>query len=107
MADYRKNNGKDFNFYEKIVVTNTTFGAAPEYKWDVLITFTTTGVMMLNEGTGVVEYSFNGNTIHGELDSTSVTKALSFDNRVINTIWFRIKSGSSAPITVSVQAWGN
>lgn len=102
-----KTRGRDFNFYQKIAVNWSTFGggSVDGYQPDMIITFSTQGVLFLNEGTGVVEYSFNGNTVHGELDSTKPSVGLTFDNRVISMIWFRVKSGSSGPITVRVDAW--
>jgi hypothetical protein len=95
--------GRDFNFYEKIEVSSPDFNE----KLDVIITFSTQSVMMLLENTtGIVEYSFNGNTVHGELNSALPSRAIAFDNRVISKIWFRIKSGSPSPLTVRVDAWG-
>ena len=99
--------GRDFNFFEKVDVIATDFGSnsVDGYQPDMFITFPTTGATFLNEGTGVIEYSFNGNTVHGELNSAKASAGLSFDNRSITKIWFRLKSGSTGPITVSVQAW--
>lgn len=103
----KKTQGLDFNYFIKTAVNWSTFGggASDGIGPDQIITFNTQAALFLNEGTGVVEYSFNGNTVHGELDSTNVTKGLAFDNRVISLIWFRVKTGSTGPITVSVQAW--
>ena len=92
----------DYNFFKKIDVSSSSFNE----DYDMIITFTTQGIFFLNEGSGVVEYSFNGTTVHGELDSSNLTKFLSFDNRVVSTIWFRVKIGSSGTIKISVQAWG-
>jgi hypothetical protein len=95
--------GRDFNFFQKLSISQTTtFGA----DCDVVITFSTQSVMLLNLGTGVVEFSFNGNTVHGELNSANPSAGLTFDNRVISKIWFRVQSGSTPPINVSVMAWG-
>lgn len=106
MANAPKTQGRDFNFYQKLDVVNTTFGLSGDgYKADMIITFPTQGVFFLNEGTGTVEYSFNGNTVHGELDSTLPSKGKAFDNRTIAMIWFRVKAGSSGPIRISVEAW--
>lgn len=94
--------GKDFNFFQKVAVSTVgTFNT----NCDVVITFTTQGLMLLNLGSGVVEFSFNGTQVHGELNSANASAGLSFDNRVVSKIWFRVQSGSSAPITVSVMAW--
>lgn len=105
----KKTQGKDFNYFQKFTVVATDFGSESidGYQPDAIITFSTQAIMMLNEETaGVVEYSFNGTTVHGELDGAGSTKGLAFDNRVVSTIWLRIKSGSSAPIVVSIHAWG-
>jgi len=100
--------GRDFNFHQKMIVTASDFGSnsIDGYQPDMIITFSTQGVMFFNEsGAGVVEYSFNGTTVHGELDPTLPSRALSFDNRVISLIWFRIKPGSFGPVVVRVDAW--
>jgi hypothetical protein len=90
----------DPNFYGRFSVSQTAFTERT-----TVIPFSTQGVMFLNEGTGVVQYSFNGSTVHGELDSTKASIGKVFDNRVISEIWFCVKSGSTGPITVSVEAW--
>lgn len=99
-----KVHGKDFNFFKKIEVSNTTFNENA----DMLISFHTQGLFMLNEETAsdkVIEYSFNGNTVHGELDPTLPSRGLMFDNRVVSFIWFRVKSGSTGAVSVRVDAW--
>jgi hypothetical protein len=107
--------GFDRNFFEKLAVTATTFGGnndgslyVPGPQPDMIITFNTQCVMMLNLGAGatnVVEYSFNGQVVHGELNPTNASVGMTFDNRIVSKIWFRIQSGSTGPVTVSVQAW--
>jgi len=101
--------GRDWNFFEKVDVNWSTFGgnSVDGEQPDMVITFNTQGIMLLNEGSGVVEFSFNGTTVHGELDSSKPTAGLIFDNRVVSKIFFRLKSGSAGPITVSVNAWAN
>jgi len=113
----KKAHGRDFNYYKKIEVNWVQFGASDGYTVldgygpDLIITFPTQSVLFLNEedtmaSDKVVEYSFNGTTVHGELDSSLPSRGLVFDNRNITLIWFRVKSGSSGPITVRVDAWG-
>ena len=104
--------GKDFNYYKKITVTSTDFGSdsVSGEQPDVVFGFTVQSLMLLNEGAGgsgnnVIEYSFNGNTVHGELDPDLPSRALSFDNRSVSMIWFRIKSGSTSSV-IRVDAWG-
>lgn len=110
--------GRDFNFFQKYSVTATTFGGdtVDGYQPSMIITFPTYGVIFTNlaldgytdgyTGNSIVEYSFNGQTVHGELGSNDNNISLTFENRVISLIWFRIQSGSSGPIPISVQAWG-
>jgi hypothetical protein len=106
----KKTLGRDFNFFQKKAISNTTFGTEVDgYKPDMIITVATKygGVIFNTEGTGTntVEYSFNGNTVHGELVPGTNRATLYFKNRNISMIWFRVKQGSSGPITVSVEAW--
>lgn len=93
--------GKDYNFFAL-----ATPGAASTpfaIDCDVVINMfapTYTVTFWAPSGT-VVEYSFNGNTIHGTLDGSGTTApaSLTFENRVISKIWF---AGSG---TVRVEAW--
>ena len=102
--------GRDLNFFQKVAVSSTTFGggSVDGYQPDIIIPFQSQSVMFLNLGSGgtnVVEFSFNGTTVHGELNPTNASVGLTFDNRVVSKIWFRVQSGSTGTITVSVQAW--
>jgi hypothetical protein len=105
-----KTQGYDFNYFNKIAVTATTFGGTSSSgdQPDAIIKFSTQSVMLLNEGSGstnIVEVSFNGTTVHAELDPTQATKGLTFDNRVVSMIWLRLKAGSSGSVNVSIYAW--
>jgi hypothetical protein len=105
--------GYGHNYFKKFTVTATSFGggSVDGYQPDGIITFSTQYVIMINEtataDNKIVEYSFNGTTVHGELDcaSGSQTVKLEMPYRVVSKIWFRVKSGSTGPLTVSVQAW--
>lgn len=106
----KKTLGRDFNFFKEIAVSNTTFGLeADGYKPDMIITFPTKcgGVIFHTKGssTNTVEYSFNGNTVHGELVPSTNRTTIQFEHRQVSMIWFRIKSGSAGPITINVEAW--
>jgi hypothetical protein len=107
--------GHDFNFYNSTSVSWTQFGAPDGYTLidgygpDLAITFSTQGIMFTNETSGqVVEYSFNGSTVHGVLDgtATSTTRVVMFNSRVVSLIWFRLKTGSAGPATITTTAWG-
>ena len=106
--------GQDFNYFQKSDVTWTSFGQyasvdgygnSPDQI--IYLSVPTQTVIMTNlSGTpssNIVEYSFNGQTIHGELGSNTNNISLTFANRVISCIWFRMQTGGSA--IVSVQAW--
>lgn len=90
--------GKDFNFFQKL--TPTTAGGQPfGTSCDIIIPFSTQCVTFNLEGAGFVEYSFNGNNLHGDMTSGLGSAAIKFDNRVISKIWFR---GTGI---IRVEAW--
>lgn len=93
-------NGKDFNFYQRMVVSSGTF----QSNADVVFNFRgQEGLLLINEGTGVVEVSFNGTTVHARLDSSNAaTNKMQFDHRRVSRIWLRTTSGTP---TIQVQAW--
>ena len=93
-----KTQGKDYNFFTKISITDTSFPNESQ----ITIPFAEqSGFSLVNEGATVIEYSFNGITLHGDLTPATPTAAIIFDNRRIPAIWFR----ASAPSTVRVEAW--
>jgi hypothetical protein len=99
--------GRNFNFFQKVTVTATTFGgtSVSGTQPDVIITFPTQGILLLNEdAAAVVQVSFNGNSVDDQLDPTLPSKGVAYDNRVVSTIWFKLVSGASA--VVSIRAWG-
>lgn len=100
--------GRDYNYFNKVAVNWTTFGGGNNGNPDIFISFTTQGVQFLNLGSGgtnIVEFSFNGQTVHGELNPTNATQGLTFDARIVSLVWFRVQAGSSGPVSVSISAW--
>lgn len=99
----------NYNYFKKINVNWSDFGGSGNtfgtVNAEMFIPFTTQGLLILNETSDKVEYSFNGVDVHGELAYGTPSQGISFDNRAVSLIWFRLKSGSAGPITVSVQAW--
>ncbi len=92
--------GKDFNYFRKITVTNTTFPSESQ----VMFNFKgQCGFSIINEGSTLVEYSFNGNTLHGDLTPGSSTASLTFSNRRVPAIWFR----SASSTVVRIEAWAS
>lgn len=103
-----------YNYYQKINVNWSQFGAPDGwtaqdgYGPDIYINFNAKSFLLLNEGSGesnTVEYSFNGNTVHGELVPGAASEGIVFDNRPVDLIWFRLKSGSTGPVIIRVEAW--
>lgn len=110
----KKNFGRSFNFYKLIDVDWYQFGAPDGftvedgYGPDIVIPFSTTSVSFVNFeplSTNAVEYSFNGTDVHGDITPQTPTAGLVFNNRKISLIWFRIKDGSSGPVTIRIEAW--
>jgi hypothetical protein len=94
--------GKDYNFFQRVTINSNTFAQIS----DITIPFRNSnmGFSMIFEGSGIIEYSFNGNTVHGDMDSTALTKGLVFDNRKISAVWFRLKT-AGAGVTLRFEAW--
>lgn len=90
--------GFDNNFFKKVTVTNTTFPADSQITINIRGQFS---FSLVNEGNAVVEYSFNGSTVHGDMTPGTPTAAIFFDNRKISAIWFRAPSSC----VVRVEAW--
>ena len=94
--------GRDYNFFQVATPGSAVLGTFGTDA-DVVINMnapTYTVTFYAPSGT-TVEYSFNGYTVHGTLDSTGSTAPnfLVFENRVISKIWF---AGTG---NVRVEAW--
>jgi hypothetical protein len=100
--------GRDFNFFQKVTVTWSTFGAGSVngVQPDLIVTMPTAGFLLFNEdSTSIVQVSYNGTTVHDELNPALASRGIAYDNRTVSTIWFRLSSGASA--VVAVRAWGS
>lgn len=87
--------GTDFNFYKQLVVTNGSFNITP----DCFMGFRGSRRMLFVCTAGTVEYSFNGNTLHGAMSASLASSQLNFGPRMQDKIWFR---GNG---TVQVHCW--
>lgn len=86
------NYGKDRNYFNRLTITSTTFAIIP----DVIIPFQgNPSFSIINEGANTIEYSFNGNTKHGDLVPSTPSAAEAFNHRGISQIWFRVLAGTS------------
>ena len=93
--------GKDFNHFERVTVTASEFGDFADTHFKMRrsnMTFS-----MIWEGTGIIEYSFNGNTVHGDMRDGTPTQAMFFDDRNVEGIWFRVAGGAGG--TVRIEGW--
>lgn len=109
-------NTDKYNYFQRLSVNWSQFGApdgytvADGYGPDIVIPFITQGLTFLNEGAATsnsVEYSFDGETVHGDLIPTKANAGLTFDNRSVSYIWFRLKAGSTGPVDVRIEAWAS
>jgi hypothetical protein len=98
--------GRDFNFFRQVTPQTSGAGvfATDADAFINLNTPTYTVIFWVPNGTRV-QYSFNGFTVHGDLDGSGALapNTLTFQNRVISKIWFSYLAGSG---TVRVEAWG-
>jgi hypothetical protein len=92
--------GRDYNFFVNVTPT-VSISDSFNFDADICITFPSYTVTF-NVGSGTaVQYSFNGNTVHGDLGVSPVSvTSLIFQNRQISKVWFR----GAGPIRV--EAWG-
>ena len=83
-----------FNFFDRILIATTDF-SDHVVSWS----FNSTGILLLNESTSavdIIQYSFNGTDLHGELRPGTVAAGLAFDNRTESSIYFRLASGAAS-----------
>jgi hypothetical protein len=88
-----------WNYFNTLSVDGYSFPTDPQINFR----FLSQGFSFLNRGSFIMQYSFDGSTVHGDMDSTDASANLSFDNRVESKIWFRAVDGYG---TVRVEGWG-
>ncbi len=96
----RKPLKKTFNFFDRLTITSGNF-EDNMVQWD----FISAGILLLNEGTtgNIIQYSFDGVSVHGDLDPDLASAGIAFDNRHQDRIYFRLSTGTSA--NVRVESW--
>ena len=87
-----------FNYFEVIAVDGYAFPAEPQ----AVFGFNSQGFMLLNRGAHVIEYSFDGTALHGDLNPADASRGVVFDMRAECKVWFRSLDGYG---TVRVEAW--
>lgn len=98
--------GKDRFFFEKKQISSASFNSNA----DVAVTVPfKTSLFILNQGPGVIEVSFNGNTVHAELNLDIGTGSVVINDPSVVKIWFRLKSGPPSIVLVQNDAvpYGN
>lgn len=92
-----KTQGHDFNYFQRLSISNTTFSSSP----DITIPFRgVPSIFLVNEGSNTIQYSFNGLTVHGDLVPGTLSSALAFNGRGQSLIWFKLPSGAASTIRV-------
>jgi len=90
--------GQDHNFYKKVSVSSASF----QTNADAVLIYPYTMYSIINEGPGVIEFSFNGNTLHGDMTVGTPSSAINVYESSSNKVWFRLKSGATT--TVRIQS---
>lgn len=91
-----------FNYFDNVSVSTVNFSDTVRS-----FGFISSGISLINISsvpTDIVQYSFDGSTIHGDLSPTFPNAALSFDNRFESRIWFRLESTGSS-VVVRLESW--
>ncbi len=90
----------DFNFFIKVTASGTGFPTPANIvvpiKW-------VSGFLIGNEGSVVIQYSFDGKNIHGDMTPNSPTDSLLFTNRPCSALWLCTPNGGSA--LCRFEAW--
>jgi hypothetical protein len=93
---------KSINFFHKLHITTTSF-SDHKVSWD----FNSQGLSLLVESfnsSDVIQYSFDGNEVHGDLTPGLPSAGIVFDTRHANKIWLRRVVGGY-PVLVRIESW--
>ena len=88
-----------YNYFDVITVDGYDFPASAQARFG----FISQSITLLNRGSYVIQYSFDGSTLHGDLNPSDESKGLTFDSRIESKMWFRAVDGYGP---VRVEAWG-
>lgn len=87
-----------YNFFAVISVDGYSFPTDSQ----VYFGFISQGISLLNRGSKIIQYSFDGETVHGDLNPDDASKGLTFDGRFEDRIWFKGDDGYGS---VRVESW--
>lgn len=94
---------RDINFFNKYRVSSTSFEVVASWN------FISIGIALMvesNNSADVIQYSFDGETVHGDMTPLMPSEAIIFDNRFVNKVWFR-RATPGEPVLVRVESWRN
>lgn len=95
------NRRKDSNFFGKYNVLSTSFEVVATWN------FTSIGIALMVESNNVndvIQYSFDGETVHGDMTPTMPSEGIVFDNRFQSKVWFR-RATPGDSVLVRVESW--
>lgn len=87
-----------WNYFNLLSVDGYSFPDTPQIDFN----FISQGFSFLNRGSKILQYSFDGSTIHGDLNPNDASAGLTFDSRSECKVWFK---GSDGYGIVRVEAW--
>ena len=87
------------DFFTKVTVNDAAF---PDTETVLINVKWLKGFSISNEGTAVVEYSFNGTHVHGDLTPGKASESIFFDGRQRYKIWLRTATPGQV---VRIEAW--
>jgi len=97
------NRRRDSNFFHKYRVSSTDFEVVAIWN------FISIGIALMVESDArvdVIQYSYDGQTVHGDMTPTMPSEGIVFDNRFQSKVWFR-RATPGVPVVVRVEAWRN
>lgn len=90
--------GKDRFYFEKKTISSSTFNTDADF---AVALISKNSILITNEGSGSIEYSFDGVKVHGQLNPALGKTSIVVNDASIVKIWFKLQSG--VPSVVSVQ----
>lgn len=87
-----------FNLFQTIDVTGTNFSTLESIGFN----FIPKGLSLINRGFRIIEYSFDGTNVHGDLNPADSSFSITFKNRSESRIWFRVPTGIATSVRVEV-----
>lgn len=87
-----------YNYFRIITVDGYAFPTEPQASFG----FNSQGFVFMNRSAHTLEYSFDGNTVHGDLSPSFAAENLMFTSRCECKVWFRGQDGYG---DVRVEAW--